>query len=81
MTEEKKDKRTVTFDFDGSITLKVSQVFVDDDPPEQFTADDVAAMIEGQYSSIGDFIDDWGLGDSVSCTITTSDHDTRDLNI
>lgn len=76
-----KDERTVTFDFSGTVTLKVNEVFVDDDAPNKFKAEDVVALIEGHYSNIGKFIDDWGLGEKISCSISTSDGDATDLMI
>lgn len=81
MDNKKQEERTVTFDFNGTVTLKINEVFVDDDAPNKFTAEDVVALIEGQYSNIGKFIDDWGLGEQISCTIATSNDDIRDLII
>ena len=79
MTGEKEEGRTFTFYFTGTVKLKTEQIWPDGNIPKNPRSEDVVSLIEGLYTNIGDFIDDWSLGKDIYCVISSSDNDVKTL--
>lgn len=62
-------KKKFTIDISGRVELSLEDLWPDDDPPNNPTAEDVAKLIEN-YVDISDFISDWNLGDSLTVSVS-----------
>jgi hypothetical protein len=60
-------ERTATFDFEGSVTLRESDIWPDKDAPRDWTAEDVVKLMKRRW------LHDWNMEDDITTTVTADD--------